>query len=1204
MLNIVLIVFFLLLCISVPVGLVVSLISWLVRPRQPTTLSISDELALLRTRLNQWVVAGKLTTEQVAPINALLDAELGLGAAPLPVAAVVPAPVATPTIGVAPAIIPTSTTQRGDLPPPPPPPIGAPTAQRDQFGAALMALRTRRTLLFLGAFLLVISALILVVFNWGSFAPIIQFALLTGVTGGLWGLGNWVSRQEGLARAGVNLEVVASLLVPVVGFSLGRPGLLDLAPRTSLFIASLLSLIVYTIAAWRTDRIAFGTLAPLAGIGSLLFGLQVLPDAWLPTALIPLLGAYLIGSERLRPTRPNLAQGPFWVAHIGLPITIVVGMLLFVSGMMSERQLAVMLWVGAGAYLVAVTLDHRPRWSWVATGLLIGGFAFTLDLLELPATMRNLDVGLAALVALSVAAWLEPRAPRHAQPGYAALLLLGMWPFFTAIESTGVVVWGFPALIVAAWACVALAHRGRFGWMAANTRTISASGALFVGGALLASWFVALLVQRGLGYEQGSLWVLPLAGVAFATAYWWPGRLQRYYDSALQALGSTIIVCAGYVILSSYDIRTLGVSIITVVWLFQTLLRRQSSWASLTLISLQIAVGNAFLQSEWNYATDSFQIAIPLGFALVYTIGGTLVRSSAWRYWTMPGLVLGILSGCITVFFVAIMTIFGHVIPIYAGAPLALAGVSAWLAYQWQRPSGGFAAAPLIVGGLLIAASKGFFISPWVPLYHEYAYLLCAITFGLLCLEQYVRRSARAYAKPYAIVGYLLTFFAIQPSMTNTQSATLTFGALTIFYGAAVWLYGFPWMTVLAYIASDMALLSGAAWLFPAGDPAGSGYILLAATWLQVIGALTITRPVRSAAVIPTKAGSAPDSMQNVTTIETPAYVASLVAGSGALVFASRSDFVLGNVAFGLTILFLVLATIKAHKASAWASLPLLVVSLVNWHAVAGLTWHWSCAWLVAEAFGLILLGWMSERLPQGRAPLLDRWRTVIYAPWIYGPLTIGICATAATLQVRLIGETTPESQTFALATLGLVLATAATRLRSFNLAYAAGAAFVGAGLSQLLNWGFSEAQWYVMPAGIYLLAVGESVRRFQGRRHVAQIIDASALLLMLGTSFGQSLRSDGQESLVYGTLLCSEALVLSVYGTLRKMRAPFFGGIAFFVLGVLWLSVDPLMSANKWVLLGILGIILVGAYVILERYQERLTRAGRLWVEQIKAWG
>jgi uncharacterized membrane protein len=91
-----------------------------------------------------------------------------------------------------------------------------------------LSLRTRQTLLFLGAFLLVISAFVLVVYNWASFPPVLQFALLAGISGGLWAAGVWIKRRPGLARAGDGLQSVAGTLVPLVAFSLSRPGLLDM----------------------------------------------------------------------------------------------------------------------------------------------------------------------------------------------------------------------------------------------------------------------------------------------------------------------------------------------------------------------------------------------------------------------------------------------------------------------------------------------------------------------------------------------------------------------------------------------------------------------------------------------------------------------------------------------------------------------------------------------------------------------------------------------------------------------------------------------------------------------------------------------------------------------------------------------------------------------------------------------------------------
>ncbi|HEX9441115.1 MAG TPA: hypothetical protein VF909_15625, partial [Roseiflexaceae bacterium] len=130
-----------------------------------------------------------------------------------------------------------------------------------------------------------------------------------------------------------------------------------------------------------------------------------------------------------------------------------------------------------------------------------------------------------------------------------------------------------------------------------------------------------------------------------------------------------------------------------------------------------------------------------------------------------------------------------------------------------------------------------------------------------------------------------------------------------------------------------------------------------------------------------------------------------------------------------------------------------------------------------------------------------------------------------------------------------------------------------------------------------------EGLRRFQGRRNLAQMVETGAAVLLLGTTLGQSLRAVGLESQGYAVWLCAESLVLLGYGALRQLRSPFFGGAAFFIIGVLWLSVDPLLSANKWVLLGLLGLLLVGAYVLLERRQEQLARAGRAWVERLRGW-
>jgi len=266
----------------------------------------------------------------------------------------------------------------------------------------------------------------------------------------------------------------------------------------------------------------------------------------------------------------------------------------------------------------------------------------------------------------------------------------------------------------------------------------------------------------------------------------------------------------------------------------------------------------------------------------------------------------------------------------------------------------------------------------------------------------------------------------------------------------------------------------------------------------------------------------------------------------------------------------------------------------------------------VAEALGLCLIGWAIEQRTKNKeqtsnvSPAVPSSLSAALRVW-YRPLWLGPLIAAGAL-VALLLVAAPSSGelpalTFALATLALLLATLAVRRRAAVYAYLAGAALVGAGLVQLFDWGFRQPQWYAVPAGMYLLALAEGLRRFQMRRGLAQIIEVGAAVVLLGTLLSQSLRAAGLASQGYAAWLCVESLLLLGYGALRRLRAPFFGGALFFVIGVLWLSVDPLLAANKWVLLGILGLLLVGVYVLLERRQEQLVGAGRAWVDRLRGW-
>jgi hypothetical protein len=384
-----------------------------------------------------------------------------------------------------------------------------------------------------------------------------------------------------------------------------------------------------------------------------------------------------------------------------------------------------------------------------------------------------------------------------------------------------------------------------------------------------------------------------------------------------------------------------------------------------------------------------------------------------------------------------------------------------------------------------------------------------------------------------------------------------------------------------------MALLNGSAWLVPGGRPAGAGLTLLGAAWLQGLLGLWWSRreaPLRSTALW--------FALQ-------PAYVVVAISGCGALAIGSAADDVLAIAAFGLAALLALLTTAHRSSEGAWGTLGLLALGFAALHRWLGVDAVWSMAWGIAEALGVCLVGWLMETFDRSTVQTLSVWKR----PLAIGPLIAGTALTAALLPAATFGQYLPPL-TFALATLGVLLATLAVRRRASVYAYGTGATLVATGLCQLYDWGFRQPQWYVIPAGLYLLALAEGLRRFQGQRRLSQLTEAGAIVLMLGVTFGQSLRAEGLESQMYAAWLCIESLLLLGYGVLAKLRAPFLGGVGFFVAGVLWLSVDPIMAANKWVLLGLLGLLLVGFYLLLERRQQELVRAGRALLETVSSWG
>jgi hypothetical protein len=770
-------------------------------------------------------------------------------------------------------------------------------------------------------------------------------------------------------------------------------------------------------------------------------------------------------------------------------------------------------------------------------------------------------------------------------------------------------------LLIALGAGVTLSlHRRRLAWLGEQWRlAVATSGLVFAAG-LTPFWAWALLALTRLTSAESSLALLPLAAVLFATARWWPGRLRRPYDLALQVIGALTAIGAGVgtLVRPSSTTALLGMAALTLVWAFQTVLRRRSLWAALALGTAPVAAALA-LDRLAPDAPGAYWYALGLLFAGAYGVGGTLLRRSSWRCLTWPGLVWGALTGLGLLLAVAFEIREGALFARHVLVFAALAGLLTLTAALWRRAWPGYGVAALLAADVLLAARGGWLFG-WQPAQADFGYILCGVTLGLVLIGQVLRcldqnqeprtenqneasgsthvplspfSIFNSYALPYELVGFALLLAAPLPAGRDAQHACLTWLAMAGLYALACWRYRLPWLAAPALVAADLALLRGADWLGSGGRVADVGLLLLGASWVQ--GLLGLWASTRERAGAPT-----PLWQQH----STPVYVVALLSGVGTLALASGASDVLAICGLGLAALAALAGTLERREELAWGALALLALGLGALHDVLGVAASWSLAWGVAEALGVCLVGWLIETFKRSNVQTFNAW----YHPLWLGPL-LAAGALVSLLAIVAPARDSLPALTFGLATLALLLATLALRRRAAEFAYGAGAALVAAGLCQLFDWGFRQPQLYTVPAGLYLLALAEGLRRFQNRRGLAQLIESGAAVLMLGTALGQSLRAEGLAGQAYTAWLCVEALLILGYGVLRQLRTPFFGGLAFFIFGVLWLSVDPLLAANKWLLLGALGLLLVGAYILLERRQEQLVRAGRAWAERFRGW-
>ena len=172
-------------------------------------------LRYLRQRMGAWVTTGMLDRASVSGAlrelthdTERIEAQLGVAASPAPRPTPPPIPttqeISTPTPSTPP---PPAPIRAEPMPPAPPRPQRAVVPPKDPFswpkvGDALLSRRTLQTFLYIGATLLVLSAIILVVRLWGDLHWTGRQAILLGGMAALFWSGYQVRQKMGLRLSG------------------------------------------------------------------------------------------------------------------------------------------------------------------------------------------------------------------------------------------------------------------------------------------------------------------------------------------------------------------------------------------------------------------------------------------------------------------------------------------------------------------------------------------------------------------------------------------------------------------------------------------------------------------------------------------------------------------------------------------------------------------------------------------------------------------------------------------------------------------------------------------------------------------------------------------------------------------------------------------------------------------------------------------
>jgi hypothetical protein len=414
----------------------------------------SDEL-LNELQQRQTLLRENFHISPAAPPNPVGTATAPAAATSAPaVAATTPVPTTPvrPTPMPAPTAAPVRTNPPAPVPPAAPPVPRAPQRPPIDWNKLLdravnfvVSGALLRALLYLGAFMIVISATVLVVRFWAIFPPVLQIGFIFAIPTAFYAAGWLIRTRLKLPQAGIVITGIGSGLVAVDFAALYQLTHLNMAVDTYWLLASLLILPIYAATAYLLDGEFFDYLAYLAVFDTLaaLTRVLYLPAEW-TLAAMSLCGLAVASFGMAMARRPQAARfgarAARFLPQVLVPLSLTA--VVFVPTADPAGQLAAFLL--AAAMYGGLAWKFPTRWA-LLPALLSGGAAAFYATRIFDTTLAWYGTPLAFLSASYIFAawrWFKPTSGFAQHKTYRqGFYLVGFSFSLLAIVSAGMAVW-------------------------------------------------------------------------------------------------------------------------------------------------------------------------------------------------------------------------------------------------------------------------------------------------------------------------------------------------------------------------------------------------------------------------------------------------------------------------------------------------------------------------------------------------------------------------------------------------------------------------------------------------------------------------------------------------------------------------------------------------------------------------------------------